>query len=81
MSGLAFGLVGKAPNKYHLYLGGNQASTRLNRLFKPSVKTEELIGELRPLFKQFAQEGRSAERFGDFCQRVIFKGHDDGIQT
>jgi sulfite reductase (NADPH) hemoprotein beta-component len=65
------GLVGKAPNKYHLYVGGNQASTRLNRLFKESVKTEDLVNELRPLFRRFARERQGGERFGDFCQRVI----------
>jgi sulfite reductase (NADPH) hemoprotein beta-component len=65
------GLVGKAPGKYHLYLGGNQASTRLNRLFKESVKTENLESELRPLFLRFAREREGGERFGDFCQRAV----------
>jgi sulfite reductase (NADPH) hemoprotein beta-component len=69
------GLVGKAPNKYHLYLGGNQASTRLNHLFKESVKSEDLVNELRPLFMRFALEREGAERFGDFCQRVIVAEH------
>ena len=27
--------------------------------------------ELRPLFTQFARERLGAERFGDFCQRVL----------
>src|SRR6267154_249885 len=40
-------LVGKSPNKYQLYLGGNEASTRLNRLYKDVVKGEEIIAELR----------------------------------
>ena len=68
------GLVGKAPNKYHLYLGGSHASTRLNQLFKESLKPEDLVSELRPLFMRFARERSAGERFGDFCQRVILEG-------
>jgi len=64
-------LVGKAPGKYQLYLGGNESSTRLGRLYKESVKNEDLVAELRPLFTQFARERQGAERFGDFCQRVL----------
>ena len=68
------GLVGKAPNKYQIYVGGNAASTRLNHLFKESVQSENIVSELRPLFSRFAQERTGGERFGDFCQRVILKG-------
>ena len=64
-------LVGRAPGKYQLYMGGNESSTRLNRLYKESVKNEDLAAELRPLFTQFARERLGAERFGDFCQRVL----------
>ncbi len=67
------GFVGKAPNKYQIYLGGNQASTRLNRLYKESVKTDDIVNELRPVFTRFAGERIGAERFGDFCDRVILK--------
>jgi sulfite reductase (NADPH) hemoprotein beta-component len=64
-------LVGRAPGKYALYLGGNVSSTRLGRLYKESVKNEDLAAELRPLFTRFASERLGAERFGDFCQRVL----------
>jgi len=66
-------LVGKAPGKYQLYLGGNESSTRLGKLYKESVKNEDLVAELRPLFTQFAKERKGAERFGDFCQRVVLQ--------
>lgn len=65
--------VGRAPNKYQLYLGGNEASTRLNRLYKESVKGDDLINELRPLLTRFKQERSGAERFGDWVQRVLWK--------
>jgi sulfite reductase (NADPH) hemoprotein beta-component len=67
------GFVGKSPNKYQLYLGGNQGSTRLNRLYKESVKTEDITNELRPVLQRFASERVGSERFGDFCDRVILK--------
>ncbi|MDQ6632624.1 MAG: NADPH-dependent assimilatory sulfite reductase hemoprotein subunit [Verrucomicrobiota bacterium] len=67
------GFVGRAPNKYQLYLGGNESSTRLNRLFKENVKSEEIINELRPLFTRFIQERIGRERFGDWCERILWK--------
>jgi sulfite reductase (NADPH) hemoprotein beta-component len=66
-------LVGKAPNKYQLYLGGNEASTRLNRLYKDSVKGDDLIQELRALLSRYLQQRQKQERFGDFCARVIWR--------
>ncbi len=71
-------LVGKAPNKYQLYLGGNEASTRLNRLYKDSVKGDELIHELRALLTRYLAERQSGERFGDFCARVLWKETQEG---
>jgi len=71
MAELAF--VGRAPGKYQLYLGGNAASTRLGRLYKESVKSEEIADELRPLFLRFAYERLPGERFGDFSDRVLLK--------
>jgi sulfite reductase (NADPH) hemoprotein beta-component len=65
------GFVGKAPGKYQFYLGGNEGSTRLNRLYKEAVKFEEITNELRPLFKRYLGERQAGERFGDFCHRVI----------
>jgi sulfite reductase (NADPH) hemoprotein beta-component len=66
------GLVGKAPGKYQVYLGGNQASTRLNRLYKDTVKDADLIAELRPLLVRYAQERHAGERFGDWIARVLW---------
>jgi sulfite reductase (NADPH) hemoprotein beta-component len=66
---LAF--VGKAPNKYQIYLGGNEGSTRMSRLYKDSVRGDEILQELRPVFLRFFQERQPGERFGDFCARAI----------
>jgi len=72
-------LVGKGPNKYQLYLGGNEASTRLNRLYKDSVKSEEITSELRAVLARYTGERAAGERFGDFCQRVIFNNHSTAL--
>ena len=71
MAEIAF--VGKGPNKYQIYLGGNEASTRLNQVYKDSVKGEELLNELRPLLLRYRGERHPGERFGDFCARVIWQ--------
>lgn len=65
------GFVGKGPNRYQIYLGGNESSTRLNWLFKDNVKNEEIMSQLRPLLERFAKERNTGERFGDWCQRVL----------
>jgi sulfite reductase (NADPH) hemoprotein beta-component len=64
--------VGKSPNKYQVYLGGNEASTRLNRLYKDLVKGDDLIQELRAVLVRFRDQRQKGERFGDFCARVIW---------
>jgi sulfite reductase (NADPH) hemoprotein beta-component len=67
------GLVGRAPGKYQLYVGGNQSGTRLGELLRQSVKADDIANELRPWFSRFACERLGAERFGDFCQRVLLR--------
>jgi sulfite reductase (ferredoxin) len=64
------GLVGTSLDRYNLLLGGNPASTRLNTLYRPNVRLEELADVLRPLFEQFRSERHAGESFGDFCQRT-----------
>ena len=66
------GLVGRAPNKYQIYLGGNESCTRLNRLYKENVTNAALMDELRPLFERYTCERIGRERFGDFCARVLW---------
>ena len=67
------GFVGRAPNKYQLYLGGNVSSTRLTKLFKENVKGEEFEAVLKPILTRYVQERARGERFGDWCDRVLLK--------
>jgi sulfite reductase (NADPH) hemoprotein beta-component len=64
------GFVGRAPGKYNVYLGGGFYGHRLNKLYKPSVKSGEITDLLRPIFLAYAQEREEGERFGDFCIRT-----------
>ncbi len=67
------GFVGRAPNKYQIYLGGNEASTRVNQLFKENIHNDNIIEELRPVFERYKAERQPGERFGDFCFRAYFE--------
>jgi sulfite reductase (NADPH) hemoprotein beta-component len=67
------GFVGRAPGRYQIYFGGNEGSTRLNRLYKDNVKDPELVNELRPVLTRFAKERVGAERFGDWAARVLWE--------
>jgi sulfite reductase (NADPH) hemoprotein beta-component len=71
MAEIAF--VGKAPGRYQVWLGGDTAGMRLNRLWKEMVKETDIESELRPVLARFAKERNSGERFGDWCQRVFLK--------
>ncbi len=66
-----FALVGRAPGKYNLYLGGDHLGMRLTRLYKESVKFDDVIAEFRPLLQRFVAERRPGERFGDFAHRAV----------
>lgn len=67
------GFVGKAPGRYQVWLGGDVAGTRLNRVWKDVIKEADLETEFRPVFTRFAKERHAGERFGDWCQRVFLK--------
>lgn len=63
--------VGRAPNKYALYLGAAYNGTRLNRLVSPSVTIDAAVELLRPVIKRYALERQDGEGFGDFCNRAV----------
>ncbi|HTQ50162.1 MAG TPA: NADPH-dependent assimilatory sulfite reductase hemoprotein subunit [Candidatus Acidoferrales bacterium] len=67
------GFVGKAPGRYQLWLGGNVSGTRLNRVWKETVKDPDIENELRPVLARYAKERNPGERFGDWCNRVLWK--------
>jgi len=71
MAEIAF--VGKAPGRYQVWLGGDTAGTRLNRIWKDVMKETDIETEFRPVLARFAKERNGGERFGDWCDRVFLK--------
>ncbi|MGH7950842.1 MAG: NADPH-dependent assimilatory sulfite reductase hemoprotein subunit [Limisphaerales bacterium] len=65
------GFVGKAPGRYQVWLGGDIAGTRLNRVWKETVKEADIESELRPVLTRYANERFNRESFGDWCDRVL----------
>jgi sulfite reductase (ferredoxin) len=67
------GIVGMSADRYALYLGGNAASTRLNRIYREGVRAAEIADVLTPLFARWSSERDSGEAFGDFCLRTAWE--------
>lgn len=71
--------VGKAFGAYNMYLGGGYHGQRLNKLYRSSIKEDEILDIMKPLLKRYAAERDDGERFGDFCIRVgVIKATTDG---
>ena len=63
------GFVGRAPGKYNIYLGGGFTGDRLGKLWRGSVKSEEIKELLAPVIRDYAKNREEGERFGDFVIR------------
>ncbi|MFO1093626.1 MAG: NADPH-dependent assimilatory sulfite reductase hemoprotein subunit [Planctomycetaceae bacterium] len=64
------GLVGKARNKYTVYLGGSPLGQRLGFIFKDMVPQEGIAPLLSPLLGAFKVQRHGSESCGDFCDRL-----------
>ena len=64
------GLVGKAPGRYNLHLGGNLEGTRIPRLHLENITEPQILAELDTLIGRWATERDGNECFGDFVIRV-----------
>jgi sulfite reductase (NADPH) hemoprotein beta-component len=64
------GLIGKAPGKYNLYLGGGFYGQRLNKLYRENIGEQRILAELTPIFHHYGRECEPGERFGDFVIRA-----------
>jgi sulfite reductase (NADPH) hemoprotein beta-component len=63
-------LVGKAPGRYNLMLGGDRRGQRLNTLYRENITEPEILAALDPLFGRYAVERGEDEGFGDFLHRA-----------
>lgn len=62
-------LVGKAPGRYSLFLGGSADGRRLNRLAHDNLDEAQILAELERWFAAFVALRRAGESFGDFVER------------
>ena len=63
------GLVGKAPGRYNLMLGGDARGQRLNTLYRENIDEAAILDTLDGLFARYAGERADGEGFGDFLHR------------
>ncbi len=70
-------LVGKAPGRYNLHLGGDGRGQRLNALYRENVDEATILAELDAAFARFAAERHPGERFGDFAWRAGLVGRKE----
>jgi sulfite reductase (ferredoxin) len=63
------GLVGRTPDTYAIFLGGDFEGTRLNARVFERVDIREIGRTLEPAIALWARHREGAESFGDFCHR------------
>jgi sulfite reductase (NADPH) hemoprotein beta-component len=64
------GLVGKAPGRYNLHLGGNRSGTRIPKMYKENITVQQILAEIDHLVERWADERQKDECFGDFTIRA-----------
>jgi sulfite reductase (NADPH) hemoprotein beta-component len=62
-------LVGKAPGRYNLHLGGARDGRRLAALYRENLDEPAILAELDPLFAAWSAERTRGESFGDYLHR------------
>lgn len=63
-------LVGKAVDRYTLYVGGSILGTRLGYVLCDMVPVEQIIPELAKIFLAYRDDRPEEESLGDFCFRL-----------
>jgi len=64
------GIVGRMPDNYALYVGGDFEGTRLSEKIFDKVPYEAVPAALEPMFALWHEQRNSGEGFGDFCHRL-----------
>lgn len=62
--------VGKAYGAYNMYLGGGYHGQRLNKLYRSSIKEEEILEIMKSLLARWSREREEGEHFGDWTIRA-----------
>ncbi|CAH0489787.1 unnamed protein product [Peronospora farinosa] len=66
------GFVGRSPGIYNMYLGAGFAGDRLNKLYKEALDEAQILEELEPIIKDYAENRNEGEKFGDFVIRADY---------
>ncbi len=61
--------VGRATDKYHVFVGGDRSGTRLADLYAADVATDDVIEVLRPLLTSWSKHRKAGQGLGDFYQQ------------
>ena len=64
------GLVGKAPGRYNLHLGGNRNGTRVPKMYRENITVAQIMDEIDNLVGRWSTERQENEGFGDFTIRA-----------
>lgn len=64
------GLVGKAPGRYNVHLGGNRNGTRVPKMYRENITVPQIMDEIDLLVGRWATEREDGEGFGDFTIRA-----------
>lgn len=64
------GLVGRAKEKYTMFLGGRRLGNRLSYIYKDMVPADEVVPELVKVLTVFKEQRQEGESLGDFCDRL-----------
>jgi sulfite reductase beta subunit-like hemoprotein len=68
-----FAFVGRAPNKYAMFVGGSSSGDRLASLHKKSVLFDEIPNEIRIHLQNFVENRINQETFSEFWGRTYKK--------
>ena len=64
------GMIGRAPGRYTLRLGGDATGQRMNVIYRDNIDENAILAALDELIARYAAERQADERFGDFLWRA-----------
>ncbi len=64
------GLIGTAPGRYNLQIGGDRQGLRLNKLYSADIDEASILSELDSLFAAYKNGREQGETLGDFALRA-----------
>lgn len=63
-------LVGKAVDRYTLFVGGTLLGNRMAEIYQDMVPVDELVSESTRVFTIYKHHRNVGEGMGDFCHRI-----------